>query len=74
MRDCTEPRNPMEINKNRKEFGTRNGPRNVRYHVDDDQKFGHLKPGVLSSELRRALGLNDDELPKHIIRYVKYNK
>ncbi|KAF7989108.1 hypothetical protein HCN44_007418 [Aphidius gifuensis] len=68
MRDCTEPRNPMEINKNRKEFGTRNGPRNVRYHIDDDQKFGHLKPGILSSELRKALGLNDDELPKHIIR------
>lgn len=68
MRDCTEPKNPMEINKNRKEFGTRNGPRNVRYHVDDDQKFGHLKPGVLSTELRKALGLNDNQLPNHIIR------
>uniref|UniRef100_A0A0C9PS02 CG4622_0 protein n=1 Tax=Fopius arisanus TaxID=64838 RepID=A0A0C9PS02_9HYME len=68
LRDCPEPRNVLEINKNRKEFNSRNGPRSVRYHVEEDAKFDHFKPGVLSPELRKALGLADDELPRHIYK------
>lgn len=65
LRDCPVPRNQFEINKNRKEFNARMGPRNVRYHVDDGQKF---KPGLLSSELKNALGLTNDQLPRHIYK------
>lgn len=69
MRECTEPKNPWEINKNRKEFSSnKNMSKNVRYHLDEEQKFGHLKPGQLSSKLRNALGLDDDQLPNHIFR------
>ncbi|KAK0160638.1 hypothetical protein PV328_008025 [Microctonus aethiopoides] len=64
LRDCNVPRNQLEINKNRKEFTVKTGPRNMRYHVED-QKF---KPGVLSAELRKALGLADNELPRHIFK------
>lgn len=38
----------------------------LRYHTDNEQKFHHLKPGFLSRRLRRALGLNENQLPRHI--------
>lgn len=72
LRDCPEPRNHMEINKNRKEFNNRNGPKSLRYHVDGDTKFEHFKPGVLSQELRKALGLVDNQLPRHIYKYTTF--
>ncbi|XP_057322322.1 zinc finger CCHC domain-containing protein 8 homolog [Microplitis mediator] len=64
LRDCPKPRNFNEINKNRKEFSSRSTSKNSRYHVEE-QKF---VPGVLSSELRKALGLSHNELPKHIFK------
>lgn len=39
-----------------------------RYHVEDDQKYGHLIPGRISGQLRHALGLKRNELPLHIYR------
>ncbi|XP_034946227.1 zinc finger CCHC domain-containing protein 8 homolog isoform X2 [Chelonus insularis] len=63
LRDCTEPKNHFTINKNRKEFMNKTGTKNSRYHLD--QKF---QPGIISSELKKALGLANDELPKHIYK------
>lgn len=42
-----------------------------RYHVEDEQKYGHLIPGRISSQLRYALGLKRNELPLHIYQMRK---
>lgn len=68
MRDCPAPRNPQKIAANRKEFQSKQPSMNVRYHVDEPQKFGHLKPGLPSDRLRQALGLSSDQLPSYIYR------
>lgn len=69
MRDCPLPKNQSNINKNRKEFATKHGSNNVRYHMSEDQRFSHMVPGQLSQKLRKALGLKNNELPKHVYRY-----
>ena len=66
LRDCKEPRNPQKINAKRREQQKKVS--NVRYHVDEAQKFGHVKPGLPSKKLRRALGLGQDQLPSYIYR------
>ena len=68
LRDCQKPRNQSNIDKNRKSFNMKGNSRTLRYHLEDDQKFGHLVPGQLTSKLRRALGLKDNEIPVHIYR------
>ncbi|KAL6265074.1 hypothetical protein P5V15_005165 [Pogonomyrmex californicus] len=65
MRDCPLPKNQSNINKNRKEFATKHNM-GVRYHMNEDQRFSHMVPGHLSQKLRKALGLKENELPKHI--------
>lgn len=50
----------------------RNNNKSIRYHLDDDQRFGHMIPGQISKDLRIALGLRDYELPMHIYRYMHY--
>ncbi|KAL7302986.1 hypothetical protein TKK_0004212 [Trichogramma kaykai] len=67
MRDCDQPRNPAAINKNRKEHNLKKGS-GLRYHMDDEQKFGHFSAGEISSNLREALGIEESELPVHIYR------
>lgn len=67
LRDCPLPKNQSNINKNRKEFATKYST-GVRYHMSEDQRFGHMIPGQLSQKLRKALGLKDNQLPKHIYR------
>ncbi|XP_076627721.1 zinc finger CCHC domain-containing protein 8 homolog isoform X2 [Colletes latitarsis] len=73
LRDCPKPRIQANINKNRKNFNIQGNSvrKSVRYHLDDDQRFGHMIPGQLSSSLRKALGLRDHELPRHIYRMRK---
>lgn len=44
----------------------------VRYHMSEAQRFSHMIPGQLSHKLRKALGLKDNQLPKHIYRYINY--
>ncbi|XP_051168576.1 zinc finger CCHC domain-containing protein 8 homolog [Leptopilina boulardi] len=66
LRDCKEPRNQNNINKNKKEFASKQSNKNLRYHQDLDQKFGHIVPGIISENLRKALGIKDNELPRHI--------
>ncbi|KAI5641667.1 PSP domain-containing protein [Phthorimaea operculella] len=63
LRDCTQPRNNMRINERRKQM-----VKLGRYHVEDDQKFGHLVPGRISGQLRHALGLKRHELPMFIYK------
>lgn len=53
LRDCKEPRNFAKILKMKQEFQKKTD----RYHVDLEQKFGHIAPGRISTELRQALGL-----------------
>ncbi|XP_013180616.1 PREDICTED: zinc finger CCHC domain-containing protein 8 homolog [Papilio xuthus] len=64
FRDCKLPRNNNRIAENRKNLSIKHG----RYHVEDDQKYGHLIPGRISNQLRHALGLKRNELPLHIYR------
>lgn len=71
MRECPLPKNYANINKNRKEFITKYSA-GIRYHMSEDQRFSHMIPGQLSPKLRKALGLKDNQLPKHIYRYINY--
>ncbi|CAH2073404.1 unnamed protein product, partial [Iphiclides podalirius] len=64
LRDCQLPRNNTRIAGKRKNIPNKLG----RYHVEDEQKYGHLIPGRISSQLRHALGLKRYELPLHIYR------
>lgn len=67
--ECPKPRNQKMIDKNRKEFRRRNDANlTQRYHIDEEQKFNHLKPGLPSKKLREALGLRDNQLPSYIYR------
>ncbi|XP_032684036.1 zinc finger CCHC domain-containing protein 8 homolog [Odontomachus brunneus] len=68
LRDCQLPRNQANINKNRKDHAVKYMKSGVRYHLNEEQKFSHIIPGQLSQKLRAALGLKDNELPKHIYR------
>ena len=69
LRECKEKRNPVKININR-QLHAKNSPKlsNTRYHVDEPQRFGHLKPGLPSKKLRKALGLHDDQIPAYIYK------
>jgi len=67
--DCPLPRNPREINKNKKEFQNSSANFNsARYHIDEKQKFGHVRPGLPSDKLQKALGLKSDQVPEYIYR------
>lgn len=67
LRDCPKPKNQNNINKNRKEFAMKYSA-GVRYHMSEDQRFSHMVPGQMSPKLQKALGLKDNQLPKHIYR------
>lgn len=67
LRDCKQPRDSAQISKAKQIF-MKQGTRAERYHLDLDQKFGHLVPGKISDELRHALGLKKRELPMYIYR------
>lgn len=68
LRDCKEPRNFAKISKMKQEHMKKMD----RYHVDLEQKYGHIVPGRLSDELRQALGLKKRDLPVHIYRMRLY--
>ena len=53
-----------------RQIHAKNSPKlsNTRYHVDEPQRFGHLKPGLPSKKLRKALGLHDDQIPAYIYK------
>lgn len=68
LRDCTKPRDYGAIETNRKNFNMKANSKNIRYHLEDNQKFSHIIPGQLSNNLRMALGLRHNELPRHIYK------
>lgn len=67
IKDCTKPKDLAKIRQNRSKFSS-NKLSYERYHVDVEQRFGHLVAGELSKDLRIALGLRSKELPMHIYR------
>ena len=71
--DCKEPKDYKRINQNRRSFQSQKGITSSRYHVEEDQKFGHIQPGQPPSRaLMKALGLKDDRyLPPYIYQMRK---
>ena len=56
------------IAKARREWQNRMGA-GPRYHIEEQQKFSHLKPGLPSAKLREALGLrHSDTAPAFLYR------
>ncbi|XP_050074095.1 zinc finger CCHC domain-containing protein 8 homolog [Anopheles maculipalpis] len=64
LKECKEPRNYVRIRQKKEEFQKKN----ERYHADLEQKYGHIRPGHLSLELRNALGLGPRDLPLHVYK------
>ncbi|KAF7282609.1 hypothetical protein GWI33_002328 [Rhynchophorus ferrugineus] len=62
--DCPEPKNYLKISINRQKFNAKT--KVARYHLETDQKYGHLKPGKISPELRKALGLKKNQIPSYV--------
>ncbi|XP_043571701.1 zinc finger CCHC domain-containing protein 8 [Chiloscyllium plagiosum] len=70
LKDCPKPRDLARISEKRKEFMTMasDSPHSgsqQRYHAE---RFERFKPGVLSVELKEALGMTDETLPPFIYR------
>ncbi|XP_016972556.2 zinc finger CCHC domain-containing protein 8 homolog [Drosophila rhopaloa] len=59
LRECPKPRNNARINRARK----KNSNRMERYHVDTEQRFGHIRPGKISTKTRHAMGYSRGQLP-----------
>ncbi|KAH8346404.1 hypothetical protein KR084_011741 [Drosophila pseudotakahashii] len=59
LRECPKPRNNTRIMRARK----KNSSRMERYHVDTEQRFGHIRPGRISTKTRHAMGFNRGQLP-----------
>ncbi|XP_019622545.1 PREDICTED: zinc finger CCHC domain-containing protein 8-like [Branchiostoma belcheri] len=75
VRDCTQPRDHRRISQNRKLFmdqcGSPRTPSGNRYHADLDPKFTKFKPGVVSPDLMKALGVTSHQLPPFIYQMRK---
>jgi len=65
--ECKEPKDYARIAAARRQQGGGAGPQ-ARYHVDEKQKLAHVKPGLPSKRLRKALGIKDKRLPEYIYR------
>ncbi|KQS63128.1 zinc finger CCHC domain-containing protein 8 homolog [Drosophila erecta] len=59
LRDCPKPRNNARIMRARKKISSRT----ERYHVDTEQRFGHIRPGRISTKTRHAMGYSRGQLP-----------
>ncbi|XP_016947342.1 zinc finger CCHC domain-containing protein 8 homolog [Drosophila biarmipes] len=59
LRECPKPRNNTRIMRARK----KNSQRTERYHVDTEQRFGHIRPGKISTKTRHAMGYSRGQLP-----------
>ncbi|GAB0097001.1 Zinc finger CCHC domain-containing protein 8 homolog [Sergentomyia squamirostris] len=64
VNDCRLPRNVERIRKARQQ----QNKNPERYHNDLEQKFAHIKPGQISENLRRALGIRSRNLPTYVYR------
>lgn len=68
LRDCPEPRNMRKVNKARNEFNRKE----LRYHDDNENEYGHLVPGNITDELRAALGLTATQIPMHVYKMRQF--
>ncbi|KRF97846.1 uncharacterized protein Dwil_GK26861 [Drosophila willistoni] len=59
LRECPRPRNNSRIQRARKKINNRA----ERYHVDAEQRFGHIRAGRISTKTRHAMGYSRGELP-----------
>ncbi len=69
--DCSQPKNYAVIAKRRREFqkASAAAASSNRYHLDEPQRFAHLKPGGIPSErLKKAMGLREDQLAPYVYR------
>lgn len=69
LRDCKEPRNMANINRAKQLFSKF---KTERYHVDAEQRYAQYAPGVISDDLRQALGLRRKELPLYLYKMRLY--
>jgi zinc finger CCHC domain-containing protein 8 len=63
LRDCPKPRNMTKIRKARNDFSRKE----LRYH-DDENDYETMVPGVLSEDLKTALGLVSNQIPLHVYK------
>uniref|UniRef100_A0AAG5D5W0 PSP proline-rich domain-containing protein n=1 Tax=Anopheles atroparvus TaxID=41427 RepID=A0AAG5D5W0_ANOAO len=68
LKDCKQPRNYNRIRQKKEEFQRKT----ERYHAEMEQKYGHIKPGRFSAQLRDALGLGSRDMPLCIYMMRKY--
>lgn len=73
VQDCPEPQDLAKINANRRDFrGKFVSPVSLkhRYHGEEsaEKRFGGFKAGVISDNLKEALGLSKEDLPLYIYR------
>ncbi|XP_059683511.1 zinc finger CCHC domain-containing protein 8 isoform X3 [Gavia stellata] len=74
IKEAFSPRNAARISEKRKEFMEACGEASnqnfqQRYHAEEvEERFGKFKPGVISGELKDALGVTDKSLPPFIYR------
>ncbi|XP_057670613.1 zinc finger CCHC domain-containing protein 8 homolog [Diorhabda carinulata] len=66
LKDCPLPRNYIKINQMRQQYKMIREKNSLRYHIEEDQKYDHLKPGKISTKLREALGLKSNQIPSYI--------
>ena len=70
LNDCTKRRDLARINTKRRQFLEGKATNESRYHEEQTKlkQYQHLKPGIISNELREALGMAEQDLPPHIYR------
>lgn len=68
LKDCPVPRDGKKISRARQSLSKKA----ERYHLNIDQKYDAFKPGIISGELRAALGIRSRELPIHVYKMRQY--
>nr|XP_032809370.1 zinc finger CCHC domain-containing protein 8 isoform X2 [Petromyzon marinus] len=72
VRTCPQKRDLAGINLRRRQFESfSNSPKSrnpQRYHNEQEERFAHFKPGVISEGLRLALAVAPGQLPPYIYR------
>lgn len=71
LASCPEPKNFQRINENRQIFMSRKMQSKKRYHFERDQ-FSGSTAGHLSDSLRKAMGLEANQLPRFIYHMRKF--
>ncbi|XP_072388281.1 zinc finger CCHC domain-containing protein 8 homolog [Diabrotica undecimpunctata] len=66
LKDCPLPKNYNIINMKRQQMKMMKEKQSARYHLEEEQKYSHLRPGKISDKLREALGIKRNQLPSYI--------